>query len=160
MIPSGSNHPGRAILRWFYPELALCRTEAERSEASNRGRASSPGFSSAIVVPVVVFVLYMLVVPAVYLWARPRWLPMSSMALVMVPAVPAYLVSLMLAVREHQRRAVRRYLAERGITLCIPCGYDLRGLNAAADRCPECGAPTHDGLKSRIPTVQPEPPAQ
>jgi hypothetical protein len=26
--------------------------------------------------------------------------------------------------------------------LCIKCGYDLRGLNGASARCPECGIPT------------------
>ena len=34
-------------------------------------------------------------------------------------------------------RFVRRYLQERGIAVCLNCGYDLRGQRDP--RCPECG---------------------
>jgi len=38
------------------------------------------------------------------------------------------------------RRGVRRVLRRRR-GHCVACGYDLRGLSATSDRCPECGAP-------------------
>lgn len=41
-------------------------------------------------------------------------------------------------VREPMRKSLRRQLAERGVPVCVPCGYDLRGLTER--RCPECGA--------------------
>ena len=34
-------------------------------------------------------------------------------------------------------RFVRQYLVDRGIIVCLKCGYDLRGQTIA--RCPECG---------------------
>lgn len=34
-------------------------------------------------------------------------------------------------------RRLREYMNEKGITVCIGCGYDLRG--SIAPRCPECG---------------------
>ena len=34
-------------------------------------------------------------------------------------------------------RFLRRYLQERGVAVCLKCGYDLRGQNQP--RCPECG---------------------
>ncbi len=37
-------------------------------------------------------------------------------------------------------KPVRRALRERGIDLCISCGYDLRGTGEDVGRCPECGA--------------------
>lgn len=37
------------------------------------------------------------------------------------------------------RYELRQMLVERGIPICIPCGYDLQGQQIP--RCPECGAP-------------------
>jgi uncharacterized paraquat-inducible protein A len=36
-------------------------------------------------------------------------------------------------------RHLRRQLIERGVPICIECGYDLRG--QTTPRCPECGQP-------------------
>lgn len=33
---------------------------------------------------------------------------------------------------------VRQRLLDRGVAVCLNCGYDLRG---SKDRCPECGTP-------------------
>ena len=40
--------------------------------------------------------------------------------------------------RRSLRKFLRRRLTERGIPICLKCGYDLRGLTEP--RCPECGA--------------------
>ncbi|MGE3181608.1 MAG: hypothetical protein AB7N71_08255 [Phycisphaerae bacterium] len=40
--------------------------------------------------------------------------------------------------RQKCRRFLRERLIEQGVPVCIPCGYDLRGLSE--NRCPECGA--------------------
>ena len=34
---------------------------------------------------------------------------------------------------------VRRAMRDAGYDLCIECGYELKGLDASIDRCPECG---------------------
>jgi hypothetical protein len=44
------------------------------------------------------------------------------------------------ALRRFVKQAVQSR-AERIIPLCRTCGYNLRG--SAADRCPECGSPSH-----------------
>ena len=38
------------------------------------------------------------------------------------------------------RMLIRAELNARGVPVCMPCGYDLRG--QLEPRCPECGAPT------------------
>lgn len=40
-----------------------------------------------------------------------------------------------------RRPYVLHVLRERGYELCAGCGYWLRGLGPAVDRCPECGVP-------------------
>jgi len=44
------------------------------------------------------------------------------------------------AFRRPLQRLLRLELVERGISVCIECGYDLRGQTTFA-RCPECGTP-------------------
>ena len=41
--------------------------------------------------------------------------------------------------RHRLRRFLRRQLLDRGIAICLKCGYDLRG--QTEPRCPECGTP-------------------
>lgn len=43
----------------------------------------------------------------------------------------------LIPIRPALRRRIRMILRERGATICLGCGYDVRAL--AGDRCPECG---------------------
>jgi len=52
--------------------------------------------------------------------------------------------------RHRCRRFLRSELIARGVPICLPCGYDLRGQNDP--RCPECGATFDpDLIKSKDP---------
>jgi hypothetical protein len=46
------------------------------------------------------------------------------------------------------RKSLRQSLQAKGIPICIPCGYDLRG--QLEPRCPECGAPFDAHLVSQL----------
>lgn len=46
---------------------------------------------------------------------------------------------IVLRFRNPIRRELRRILVDKGVPICIACGYDLRALPPG--RCPECGAP-------------------
>lgn len=41
--------------------------------------------------------------------------------------------------RKPMQGSIRRQLLDRGIPVCLECGYDLRG--RTDPRCPECGSP-------------------
>jgi hypothetical protein len=49
------------------------------------------------------------------------------------------ILGLNLAWRRTWTLELRKVLRQRGIPICLHCGYDLRGLTEA--RCPECGNP-------------------
>ena len=51
--------------------------------------------------------------------------------------IVVYLAFLFVALRRSSVRDLRHQLVERGVLVCIGCGYDLRG--ASHERCPECG---------------------
>jgi hypothetical protein len=42
------------------------------------------------------------------------------------------------------QRSLREQLVERGVPLCLTCGYDLRG--QIDPRCPECGTPCEPSI--------------
>lgn len=49
---------------------------------------------------------------------------------------------------QHQRQEVlRETLLGRSVPICLKCGYLLRGLPLASERCPECGRPFDDRVR-------------
>ncbi len=73
--------------------------------------------------------------PTAYTWFNSPWLAVfgAFLVFVLLPFGLLFLVAL--------ARAARRWRAARrvrdGISFCVRCGYDLRGLDLP--RCPECG---------------------
>lgn len=148
------NYLDHPFLRWYYPELALCRTQFERMEASTRGRASAPAFSIRLLAPILIFTAFAVIVPVIYMTARPYWLPMWTMSPVITAAMFLFLFVMMMLVREHARRGIRVFLLERGIALCLECGYDLRGLDAETACCPECGGKVDEQAAALLRSAQ------
>lgn len=154
-MPGGWNYLDHPFLRWYYPELALCRTQFERMEASARGRREGPPFSIRLVIPILLYLGVSLPVTLIYFAARPYWIPLWTMGPVMIMLLFLFLAVMMMLVREHARRSIRKYLIDRGVAVCGECGYDLRGLDTAAERCPECGAALDEKARTLIAGSQP-----
>lgn len=84
----------------------------------------------------------------VFLHRRVRWL---TLFLCFAVVIFARLLHALTLGRRHRRRA---RLMRQGF--CPDCGYDLRG---SADRCPECGRPTHPA-NQWIKLLHPDPPSR
>ena len=86
------------------------------------------------------------VVGAIYvgLYFETRFPVASDIGLKVVPLALA--ATCLWFCRSLLRRRLRVLLAARGVPICIPCGYDLRG--QVVTRCPECGSTFDEGLLS------------
>jgi hypothetical protein len=99
----------------------------------------------AVFAKILPFALFLLVDWVLSYWATPSRLRISSLSCLMIKVavvgclVPAVTILLHRMARKELRRFIRRRLAQRGVLMCIHCGYDLRGQTVC--RCPECGKP-------------------
>src|SRR5690606_15922663 len=142
---------GARFARLLYPELKLCRSPLEVSEAIARQKRSAGAFRIAVG-PTLLYV----VVIAIILFA-PRYVVPQSLG-PMGPLIAIMAISLLFSLwmtihgRDQARRRIRSYLLSRGVPTCLECGYDLRGVNdAGADRCPECGESVPESLRAGVP---------
>lgn len=64
-------------------------------------------------------------------------------AVVVLGGLAAGVIILGRLYRTRNRRELRRILVERGVAICVACGYDLTG--NVRKRCPECGVAVSSG---------------
>lgn len=148
MPDAPSEHPESPV----YPELRLFASSDEATAAIHEARMGiwrSPRVWLRAVawlcVPVVTAVSVVAIVRL--FWQQ---VPRTRSALPVIVSIITALVSslgLRFAFRGPVRRALRVELCKRGVPVCVPCGYDLRGLQTR--RCPECGAAFDPGLLER-----------
>ncbi len=55
-------------------------------------------------------------------------------------ALPIFILGIWRALKDIHKGGVEKIIIKRGLnSLCLDCGYDLRGQPKDSDRCPECG---------------------
>jgi len=118
----------------MFPELDRYDDRREALRALTHARASSGQLTMVlwivpIAIAIVLFTEFVLVPRGLTWWGNVIFWP----TVVFYPSVCLWLR------RQRIRVDLRRQLAERGIPICIQCGYDTRGLTE--HRCPECGTP-------------------
>lgn len=83
--------------------------------------------------------------------------PRTAALLMCIPMFLIFIPALGLVTSYFLRKgtalAIRRRLNEKGMSLCLECGYDLRG--QVEPRCPECG--TKANLLAKVQSREPDP---
>lgn len=131
------------LTRILYPELDLFETSEERDAALHtakkaRHRQSKYWLVSAIPVAMAYPAANMLMaILSRHNVGRILRLLVMFGYIVVLSLAMRYAINR--AFRAPVRRALRKELAERGVAICVECGYDLRG--QPVPRCSECGTP-------------------
>lgn len=124
----------------MFPELARFASDEEARDAYRAGVQQARRSFRFWLLLVVIYV------------ALPAFLAVAFIGLPFVARAPVAVRSGVIAaliasgglvlfhwgLRKPVRSRLRRELAQRGVPVCVECGYDLRG--QAEPRCPECGA--------------------
>ena len=122
------------LLRWF-PELERFKMEAERKAAWRKSMSPAVAILYAIV--------FLAPLTCLSVWIRRNVLNLVDVPWWVGPVVSGATVGGCMTTgviwleRRRIRRSLRNQLNERGIRVCMKCGYDLCGL--PEPRCPECG---------------------
>lgn len=126
-----------------YPELAYFEASEERDKALDVAMAAAKRGMGVWTVSIAAGLLivgaaidvsigrYLRGTAFEGVWGSP------NMGAFILPSI-AFAGLIMLRIRRHRLdRSLREQLVQRGVPICLECGYDLRGQTEA--RCPECG---------------------
>ncbi len=125
----------------LFPELQRLETPQERRELLTAVERRTVGLFKRIAFLVVLGAVAGLVC-SVALIALARWLPIPRYARGPVTGAivgAASIFAVHIFWRRPLQREIRRELNQRGVPVCVRCGYDLTGLTQR--RCPECATP-------------------
>jgi len=124
-----------AVRNWkhkLFPELDRFDDRREAARALVKARATSGQYYTVLwIVPIAVAIVLLtefVLVPRGSLWVGNA---------IFWPTVVLFPSACLWLLRRRVRFALRRQLVERGVPICLHCGYDTRDL--PENRCPECG---------------------
>jgi len=122
----------RNWIKRMFPELERFDDRRDAAKALNQARATSGQYYAVlwivpIAIAIVLFTEFVLVPRGLNWWGNVIFWP----TVVFYPSVCLWMR------RRRIRIELRRQLVDRGIPICIHCGYDTRRL--PENRCPECG---------------------
>lgn len=135
----------RPLYSAILPELGLFDSYRDRTRALSSARTSVHGDAW-------IGLLFGAMLLGLWMFTRriPWWGSDSLLFFMTLFVLSPYLVAHVVfysLFQQRLRRSLRHQLAERGHTICVQCGYDLRGQSEA--RCPECGERVHENRGGR-----------
>ena len=153
----------RRFYDWLYPELARFPSHYARQPAREQitGLVFGARFTIAVLLCLCLMPADALLLPFVIpridrLVGGNVFVVLASIAILGGLPILAVTPLVMRLGRNAVRRMLRQRLRDEGITICIPCGYDLT--TRAGDVCPECGHP-HGLARTALPAALPPPTA-
>jgi hypothetical protein len=158
-VPDRQDRPISSFWLRLYPELRLFESREQIREADRAWAGRSRRLGKRLLIELVILVLaaaalgVVLTITLLNVGA-PTWLaPLVNGVVVLLLSVS---VLALVAYRPYTR-FLRRYLNERGVPVCMRCGYDLRAI--IEPRCPECGSAFEPhrpaGLDGQLPRSRP-----
>jgi hypothetical protein len=128
-----------SVERWLYPESAQAEPASERKKMLRKARLYSLdnwGWLGALVIMLVTMVLFR---PLAFLCYDMLGISGGKFLRALAGAVGGGLAFILMSwfLRARVRRSLRQQLFERGVPICVVCGYDLTGNESGV--CPECG---------------------
>jgi len=124
---------GRIVYCRLFPELQLFYTLAARNQAMDRAQKTLSRTLGYGLVMLAWFVCIEAVMLTVQAFTAPLWAACVGFTV----AISAPVSTGFWLFRRRIQRSLRRQLIDRGVPVCLKCGYQLRGL--MDPRCPECG---------------------
>ena len=119
----------------FYPELSLLPSDAERRDVASQAKRRLVVHWPRLCVAVVAIVLGIFALSNLAQAARLP--PLAVEVMVNALAFITGMFCIHVFWNRPMHLQIRRVLNERGIPVCLRCGYSLTGLTER--RCPECG---------------------
>lgn len=137
-------------LRW-YPELRKVPTAAERRTILRKAFhqcGNNPivvGAALQMIVGTILFTRPLARFVSTYLATGAGWFGDTAAG-----AIIAFITGMVFmgVTNSTIRKHIRMELVARGFTICVQCGYDLRGLTEL--RCPECGLRFNHAASSKV----------
>ena len=138
-------------------ELDQFETEEKKQKAlSEIGKEAANPLSFSFWLAVLILAAGTFAATRISKWAL-RFVHLNSIAEEIIQYVVTFIVFFLLLRWLHRwgaRDDLRKKLLAQGIPVCLGCGYSLRGLCRAHERCPECGRVIDEKVRKLMPEKQ------
>ena len=119
----------------LFPELARFESTNQKRDAWEVAELAVVRRPAYWISAIIIMLVDIWIVFSLHSWGVPMSRRGAIRGTLLILAVLATM-ALGWTFRKTIRHSLRKQLVDRGVPICINCGYDLRG---SKDRCPECG---------------------